>query len=158
MMENSCEKLSHIRDMNQAELSRSQSEVGQMDHLMDRLELEERRTQEMILELNNNYNKTVEDLVETASAVSKMYEAAQEDVENPQFVASIDLNKIRAADAVLDQEIEQLMEVYFNKVASIVINFNLILVSQINDESHHHELLRGRNQEEHDKMMSEMSR
>ena len=99
LMENSCEKLSHIRDMNQVQLSRSQTEIGQMDHLMDRLELEERRSQEMILELNNNYNKTVDQLLETVAAVSKMYEAAQEDMDNPAFVASIDLNKIRAADA-----------------------------------------------------------
>ena len=115
LMENSCEKLSHIRDMNQVQLSRSQTEIGQMDHLMDRLELEERRSQEMILELNNNYNKTVDQLVETVAAVSKMYEAAQEDMDNPAFVASIDLNKIRAADAALDEQIEQLMQVYFEK-------------------------------------------
>ena len=130
LMENSCEKLSHIRDVSQDQLSRSQSEVSQMDHLMDRLELEERRTQEMILEVNINYNKTIEDLVETASAVSRMYEAAHEDMETPQFVASIDLNKIRAADAVLDEEIEQLMEVYFNKVVRNEINFrgaNLVI-------------------------------
>ena len=114
-MENSCEKLSHIRDMNQVQLSRSQTEIGQMDHLMDRLELEERRSQEMILELNNNYNKTVDQLLETVAAVSKMYEAAQEDMDNPAFVASIDLNKIRAADAALDEQIEQLMQVYFEK-------------------------------------------
>ena len=84
----------------------------------------------MILEVNINYNKTVEDLVETASAVSRMYEAAHEDMETPLFVASIDLNKIRAADAVLDEEIEQLMEVYFNKVVRNEINFrgaNLVI-------------------------------
>ena len=128
-MENSCEKLSHIRDMNQVQLSRSQTEIGQMDHLMDRLELEERRSQEMILELNNNYNKTVDQLLETVSAVSKMYEAAQEDMDNPAFVASIDLNKIRAADAALDEEIEQLMQVYFEKNEV----FSLTLISFLFD-------------------------
>ena len=128
-MENSCEKLSHIRDMNQVQLSRSQTEIGQMDHLMDRLELEERRSQEMILELNNNYNKTVDQLVGTVSAVSKMYEAAQEDMDNPAFVASIDLNKIRAADAALDEQIEQLMQVYFEKNEV----FSLTLISFLFD-------------------------
>ena len=128
-MENSCEKLSHIRDMNQVQLSRSQTEIGQMDHLMDRLELEERRSQEMILELNNNYNKTVDQLLETVAAVSKMYEAAQEDMDNPAFVASIDLNKIRAADAALDEEIEQLMQVYFEKNEV----FSLTLISFLFD-------------------------
>ena len=128
-MENSCEKLSHIRDMNQVQLSRSQTEIGQMDHLMDRLELEERRSQEMILELNNNYNKTVDQLLETVAAVSKMYEAAQEDMDNPAFVAAIDLNKIRAADAALDEEIEQLMQVYFEKNEV----FSLTLISFLFD-------------------------
>ena len=128
-MENSCEKLSHIRDMNQVQLSRSQTEIGQMDHLMDRLELEERRSQEMILELNNNYNKTVDQLLGTVSAVSKMYEAAQEDMDNPAFVASIDLNKIRAADAALDEQIEQLMQVYFEKNEV----FSLTLISFLFD-------------------------
>ena len=128
-MENSCEKLSHIRDMNQVQLSRSQTEIGQMDHLMDRLELEERRSQEMILELNNNYNKTVDQLLETVAAVSKMYEAAQEDMDNPAFVASIDLNKIRAADAALDEQIEQLMQVYFEKNEV----FSLTLISFLFD-------------------------
>ena len=129
LMENSCEKLSHIRDMNQVQLSRSQTEIGQMDHLMDRLELEERRSQEMILELNNNYNKTVDQLVETVAAVSKMYEVAQEDMDNPAFVAAIDLNKIRAADAALDEEIEQLMQVYFEKNEV----FSLTLISFLFD-------------------------
>ena len=128
-MENSCEKLSHIRDMNQVQLSRSQTEIGQMDHLMDRLELEERRSQEMILELNNNYNKTVDQLLETVAAVSKMYEAAQEDMDNPAFVAAIDLNKIRAADAALDEQIEQLMQVYFEKNEV----FSLTLISFLFD-------------------------
>ena len=128
-MENSCEKLSHIRDMNQVQLSRSQTEIGQMDHLMDRLELEERRSQEMILELNNNYNKTVDQLVETVSAVSKMYEVAQEAMDNPALVASIDLNKIRAADAALDEQIEQLMQVYFEKNEV----FSLTLISFLFD-------------------------
>ena len=129
LMENSCEKLSHIRDMNQVQLSRSQTEIGQMDHLMDRLELEERRSQEMILELNNNYNKTVDQLLETVAAVSKMYEAAQEDMDNPAFVAAIDLNKIRAADAALDEQIEQLMQVYFEKNEV----FSLTLISFLFD-------------------------
>ena len=128
-MENSCEKLSHIRDMNQVQLSRSQTEIGQMDHLMDRLELEERRSQEMILELNNNYNKTVDQLLETVAAVSKMYEAAQEAMDNPAFVAAIDLNKIRAADAALDEEIKQLMQVYFEKNEV----FSLTLISFLFD-------------------------
>ena len=80
-------------------------------------------------ELNNNYNKTVDQLVETVSAVSKMYEVAQEAMDNPALVASIDLNKIRAADAALDEEIEQLMQVYFEKNEV----FSLTLISCLLD-------------------------
>ena len=83
----------------------------------------------MILELNNNYNKTVDQLLETVAAVSKMYEAAQEDMDNPAFVAAIDLNKIRTADAALDEQIEQLMQVYFEKNEV----FSLTLISFLFD-------------------------
>ena len=50
------------------------------------------------------------------SSVVRLYEAAGEDMETPNFVASINLDQIREADAVLDQELEKLMENYFDKV------------------------------------------
>ena len=50
------------------------------------------------------------------TSVVRLYEAAGEDMEAPIFVSSIDLAQIKEADAVLDQELEKLMENYFEKV------------------------------------------
>ena len=48
-------------------------------------------------------------------------------METPTFVASIDLAKISEADAVLDQKLEKLMEMYFDKVLfNVFCSFQLI--------------------------------
>ena len=60
--------------------------------------------------------QAVENLCSAVSSVVRLYEAAGEDMETPNFVASINLDQIREADAVLDQELEKLMENYFDKV------------------------------------------
>ena len=57
MMEQSRDKLSNIRENRESLLSSSQTELTEMEHLVERVEMEERRVQEMMLELNNQYNK-----------------------------------------------------------------------------------------------------
>ena len=57
MMEQSRDKLSDIRENRESLLSSSQTELTEMEHLVERVEVEERRVQEMMLELNNQYNK-----------------------------------------------------------------------------------------------------
>ena len=57
MMEQSRDKLSNIRENRESLLSSSQTELTEMEHLVERVEVEERRVQEMMLELNNQYNK-----------------------------------------------------------------------------------------------------
>ena len=54
------------------------------------------------------------------TSVARLYETAGEDMENPTFVASIDLAQISEADAVLDHELQKLMEIYFDKVHHII--------------------------------------
>jgi len=148
MMEQSRDKLSHIRENRESLLSSSQTQLTEMEHLVERVELEERRAQEMMLQLNNQYNKTVSDLVTTTNAVSRLFESASEDMENPAFAASINLEKIRAANMMLDIEIEKLMEEYFNKESE----------NDDSDPSYNHEVYRGRNQAEYETMISEMER
>jgi len=148
MMEQSRDKLSHIRENRESLLSSSQTQLTEMEHLVERVELEERRAQEMMLQLNNQYNKTVTDLVTTTNAVSRLFESASEDMENPAFAASINLEKIRAANMTLDIEIEKLMEEYFNKESE----------NDDSDPSYNHEVYRGRNQAEYETMISEMER
>ena len=58
-------------------------------------------------------------MVSATNAVSRLFESASEDMENPAFAASINLEKIRAANMTLDIEIEKLMEEY-EKLASEV--------------------------------------
>ena len=50
------------------------------------------------------------------TSVVRLYEAAGEDMEAPTFISSIDLSQIKEADTALDQELEKLMENYFEKV------------------------------------------
>ena len=57
MMEQSRDKLSNIRENRESLLSSSQTELTEMEHLVERVEVEERRVQEMMLQLNNQYNK-----------------------------------------------------------------------------------------------------
>ena len=57
MMEQSRDKLSDIRENRESLLSSSQTELTEMEHLVERVEVEERRVQEMMLQLNNQYNK-----------------------------------------------------------------------------------------------------
>ena len=57
MMEQSRDKLSSIRENRESLLSSSQTELTEMEHLVERVEVEERRVQEMMLQLNNQYNK-----------------------------------------------------------------------------------------------------
>ena len=60
--------------------------------------------------------QAIENLCSAVTSVVRLYEAAGEDMEAPTFVSSIDLAQIKEADAVLDQELEKLMENYFEKV------------------------------------------
>ena len=60
--------------------------------------------------------QAIENLCSAVTSLVRLYEAAGEDMETPTFVASIDLAKISEADAVLDQKLEKLMEMYFDKV------------------------------------------
>ena len=73
--------------------------------------------------------QAVENLCSAVSSVVRLYEAAGEDMDTPNFVASINLDQIREADAVLDQELEKLMENYFDKVIHL---FNFCLRSRLN--------------------------
>ena len=64
--------------------------------------------------------QTIESLCSAVTSVARLYETAGEDMENPTFVASIDLAQISEADAVLDHELQKLMEIYFDKVHHII--------------------------------------
>jgi len=148
MMEQSRDKLSNIRENRESLLSSSQTELTEMEHLVERVEVEERRVQEMMLELNNQYNKTVSDLVRATNAISRLFESASENMETPLFAASINLEKIKDANLMLDAEIEKLMEDYFNKVSE----------QDDTDPCYNNEVYHGRNQEEYETMISEMER
>ena len=70
--------------------------------------------------------QAIESLCSAVTSLVRLYEAAGEDMETPTFVASIDLAKISEADAVLDQKLEKLMEMYFDKVLlNIFYSFQL---------------------------------
>ena len=71
--------------------------------------------------------QAIENLCSAVTSVVRLYEAAGEDMEAPTFVSSIDLAQIKEADAVLDQELERLMENYFEKVHFTLIDFCLHL-------------------------------
>ena len=116
MMEESKDKLDQVNEILEAELSREQEKLVQLDHLEERAEVEERRMQEKMILLNTNYNQTVLEVGQSVMKLSKMYEAAKEDMESPHFLSSINLNKITEADAIVDQEVEALMATCFSKV------------------------------------------
>ena len=70
----------------------------------------------MLLELNNNYNSVMTELVDSVTKVSSQLEQARENMtDGPQYMASIDLDKLREADTSLDTALEKLMESYFEK-------------------------------------------
>ena len=144
LMEKSRDTLETIRDNVDQELSSATCQLSDMDHLVDRVRLEERRCQEMILELNNNYNTVTQNLVETVSRVTSQLEAARENMETPQYMASIDLGKLREAETSLDHALERLMESYFSRTDDT--------------EDDVDEMVRGRSQEEYERLVSEMQR
>ena len=71
--------------------------------------------------------QAIESLCSAVTSLVRLYEAAGEDMETPTFMASIDLAQISEADAVLDQKLEKLMEMYFDKVRlNMFYSFQLI--------------------------------
>jgi len=147
-MELSRDKLEALCETSEAAMSSSLTGSSHLDHLKDRLQVEEKRAQEEVIQINNQFNKVVEALQDSAIAVSNMYESASEDQEKPIFIASIDLNKIQEADAALDHELQVLMDVYFTKKLEMDAGGGCGPLDQ----------LRGRNQAEYEELVSEMAR
>ena len=116
LLEESRDKLHLVNERLGAEMTREQEKVSQLDHLEERAMLEERRSQEKILELNAAYNKTMKETRESVIDLTRLYEAAKEDMDSPHFLASINLSKIREADSAVDQEVQALMTSYFSEV------------------------------------------
>ena len=144
VMEQERDKLEGLVEGMEARMGEVTNTAG-LEAMLEAEEREERRAQENILDLNIKYNKVVskalcslsiligifvqaiESLCSAVTSLVRLYEAAGEDMETPTFVASIDLAKISEADAVLDQKLEKLMEMYFDKVLfNIFCSFQLI--------------------------------
>jgi len=153
------DKLEHIRERLGDQAVREQARAGQMEHLVERAERDERRKQEQVLVVNSSYNQVVERLVSAVQKVSAVYQLAKPDEDNPMFISSVPLDRIRGADSCLEEELQRLMEVYFNKgmegVGEDQEQSNPII--DINDPVCL-ELVKGRDKQEFELMVSEISR
>ena len=65
--------------------------------------------------------QVIESLCSAVTSLVRLYEAAGEDMETPTFMASIDLAQMSEADAVIDQKLLKLMEMYFDKVHKYIL-------------------------------------
>ena len=162
LMEESKDKLEQVNERLGAELSRQQERFGQLDHLQDRAEIDERRSQEKMFQLNTSYNNTMKELRESVVDLSRLYEAAREDMDSPHFLSSINLNKITEADAVVDQAVQELMSAYFSKVSpDSFTRWKVYLVTvqtRHEDAEEPPEQCHGRQQEDFDQLVGEISR
>ena len=60
--------------------------------------------------------QAIESLCSAVTSLVRLYEAAGEDIETPTFMASMS-----EADAVIDQKLVKLMEMYFDKVHKYIL-------------------------------------
>eukprot|EP00092_Neocalanus_flemingeri_P038983 GFUD01042437.1.p1 GENE.GFUD01042437.1~~GFUD01042437.1.p1 ORF type:complete len:594 (+),score=252.69 GFUD01042437.1:63-1844(+) len=153
------DKLEHIKEVLGDQAVREQARAGQVEHLVERAERDERRKQEQVLVVNSNYNQVVGRLVAAVQKVSGVYQSAKADEDNPMFISSVPLERVKAADSCLEEELQRLMEVYFSKgtggVGENQENANPII--DINDPVCL-ELVKGRDKQEFELLASEISR
>eukprot|EP00090_Calanus_glacialis_P021171 TRINITY_DN32670_c0_g1_i1.p1 TRINITY_DN32670_c0_g1~~TRINITY_DN32670_c0_g1_i1.p1 ORF type:complete len:592 (-),score=265.83 TRINITY_DN32670_c0_g1_i1:50-1825(-) len=153
------DKLEHIKERLGDQAVREQARAGQVEHLVERAERDERRKQEQVLVMNSSYNEVVGRLVSAVMKVSGVYQAAKPDEDNPMFISSVPLDRIRAADTCLEEELQRLLETYFNKGMEVVgvdkEQTNPII--DINDPVCL-ELVKGRDKQEFELLVSEINR
>ena len=151
------EKLEHLKERLGDQAVREQARAGQVEHLVERAERDERRKQEQVLQVNSNYNKVVDRLMSAVQKISEAFKAAKSDQDSPVFISSIPLDRFRSAEISLEKELEKLMEVYFSKerkgseteLDSPVLNVNDPVCL---------ELVKGRDMEEYELLVSEITR
>jgi len=153
------DKLEHIKERLGDQAVREQAKAGQVEHLVERAERDERRKQEQVLVVNSSFNQVVGRLLSAVQKVAGVYQSAKSDEDYPMFISSIQLERIRAADSCLEEELQRLMQVYFSKgVDGVVVDpeqTNPII--DINDPVCL-ELVKGRDKQEFDLLVSEISR
>ena len=113
---------------------------AELEAMLEAEEREERRAQRNIIDLNIKnttrwsakvvvfffnifgiFLQAIESLCSAVTSLVRLYEAAGEDMETPTFMASIDLAQMSEADAVIDQKLLKLMEMYFDKVHKYIL-------------------------------------
>jgi len=149
------DKLEAIKERIGDQAIREQAKAGQIDHLIERAEKDERRKQEELLATNTSYNESVKNLASSVKKLSEIYESATEDDEqNPKFISSISLAKICKADAQLEKELRELMDLYFSNTADedeLCENTAYSSFKQLNDR-------KGRTQKEYEFLIKEIER
>jgi len=151
-------KLEHLKERLGDQAVREQARAGQVEHLIERAERDERWKQEQLLQVNSNYNQTIDRLVSTVQKVSEVYQAAKPDQDTPIFMSSIPLGRLKSAEARLDEELEKLMEIYFSKKNIKEYDDDQVIpVLDINDPLCL-ELVRGRDVDEYEQLVSEITR
>jgi len=151
------EKLEKVKERLGDQSLRVQAKSGQMEHLLERAERDERRRQEQLLSMNSTYNESLSKLTSTVQKVSEYFQTAKIDQDDPQFISSISIDKMLAVDTSLDEELKKLMNIYFEVGQSDTKG------TSFNRSSHPVESLdvskkTGRTQEQYDILVSEVER
>jgi len=146
------EKLEHLKERLGDQAVREQARAGQVEHLIERAEREERRKQEQVLQVNSSYNQVVQRLVTSVQKVCEVYQAAKPDQDTPVFFSSIPLDRIRTEEACLEEELKNLIDKYFCKVKKDDQEGNPLLDPVCL------EMVKGRDQEEYELLVSEIHR